>query len=217
MSHVPVWGLANYSYPDSRVYCSIHSCLFPVHPCHGPWRTSCRWSMCPACVPALLSPLAMWFTLTWRGLVNFCQLFSSSSLSHRPRGTLMNWPSSNKNNKRILICSVCQYPWFIYIVDFRSPTWHHWTELGRDVHHQLFRAGAVMSQVRMPQGTSHMVAGGLRKKTCRMELETISHDIIWARNQPLVYKPLRFGDLFVIAAKLTNTDSNYNFPFMILI
>lgn len=46
------------------------------------------------------------------------------------------------------------------------------------MHHRLFRAGAVMSQVGMPQGISHTVAGGLRKKTFRMELETTSHDII---------------------------------------
>lgn len=34
-----------------------------------------------------------------------------------------------------------------------------------------------MSQVRMPQGISHIVAGGLRKKIYRMELETTSHDM----------------------------------------
>lgn len=46
VSHVPVWGVVNYSYPDSRVYCSIHSCLFLAIDL----GTSCRWSMCPACV-----------------------------------------------------------------------------------------------------------------------------------------------------------------------
>lgn len=36
MSHVPVWGVVNYSYPDSGVYCSIHSCLFLAIGLGGP-------------------------------------------------------------------------------------------------------------------------------------------------------------------------------------
>lgn len=168
---VPPWGLVSYSHSDSGVDCSL--------PIFATWLAGPPVNG----VLALSSSVAVWFALVWRGIVIFCQLLCSSSLSHEAGSVLRNWFSKNKNKFWFKVFAHFHGVNAKAILGYPNDITEH--GVGKRCAPSTLELWAGRCQACTARGMPHTAAVGLNRKASRTELRLPPRKLPQTRNKPL--------------------------------